>query len=121
MRLAIADDDVENLDLMRSILSTSSFDIVTATSGADLVVLLTRGEPLDLIVTDIDMPWAEGFSVIQAARASQVDTPVLFVTGVVRPDLAETVLRLGNARLLHKPVSAAELHRTVKEMLINAS
>jgi DNA-binding response OmpR family regulator len=121
VRIAIADDDPDCLQLMQAILTMPSFDVVTADSGAGLVILLTRGEPLDLIVTDIDMPWAEGFDVIHSARASRVDTPVLFVTGVARPNLAEAVAELGNSRLLRKPITVSGLREAVAEMLAHRS
>jgi FixJ family two-component response regulator len=67
------------------------------------------------------MPWAEGLAVIRSARASQVQVPVLFVSGLACPDLAVRVAGLGNARLLRKPLSAEVLRRTVAEMLGGAA
>jgi CheY-like chemotaxis protein len=116
-RVLIADDDPEALDLLGDILSSPAVEISRATSGAELVVLLIEQGPFDLIVTDIDMPWMEGLAVIRSARAAQIHAPVLFVSGLSRPDLPAIVERLGNAKLVRKPIAVAALRKTVGEML----
>jgi CheY-like chemotaxis protein len=116
-RVAIADDDPESLELLAHTLASPTTEISRASSGAELVVLLAERGPFDLIVTDVNMPWMEGVAVIRSARASHIRTPVLIITGVARPDLESTVSRLGNARLLRKPVALAELRQAVAELL----
>jgi DNA-binding response OmpR family regulator len=117
VRVAIADDDPEALELLGQILRHPAIEICTAASGAELVVLLAEQGPFDLIVTDIGMPWMEGLAVIRSARAADIEAPVLFISGLSRPDLKSAVERLGNARLLRKPVAVSTLRATVQEML----
>ncbi len=121
VRVAIADDDPETLELLGEILRGPAIEICQAASGAELVVLLAEQGPFDLIVTDVDMPWMEGLAVIRSARAAEIGAPVLFISGLPRPDLSASVERLGNARLLRKPISVSTLRRTVNEMLGGAS
>ena len=116
-RIVIADDDPEALDLLSDILCGPTVEICRATSGAELVVLLAEQGPFDLIVTDIDMPWMEGLAVIRSARAAQIRAPVLFVSGLSRPDLPAIIERLGNAKLVRKPITVSALRKTVGEML----
>jgi DNA-binding response OmpR family regulator len=117
VRVAIADDDPEALDLLGQILHHPAIEICTAASGAELVVLLAEQGPFDLIVTDIDMPWMEGLAVIRSARAADIEAPVLFISGLSRPDLKSAVEHLGNARILRKPIAVSALRATVQEML----
>jgi len=116
-RVAIADDDPEALELLGEILRSPGVEVHKAASGAELVVLLAEQGPFDLIVTDIDMPWMEGLAVIRSARAAEIQAPVLFVSGLSRPDLPAMVERLGNAKLLRKPIAVSTLRKTVSEML----
>ncbi len=117
VRVAIADDDPEALELLSDILGGPAIEICKAANGAELVVLLAEQGPFDLIVTDIDMPWMEGLAVIRSARAAEIQAPVLFISGLSRPDLSATVERLGNTRLLRKPFTVSTFRRTVSEML----
>jgi two-component system cell cycle response regulator CpdR len=117
-RVAIADDDADALDLLGEALRPLTVQVDRASSGAELVVLLAEHGPFDLVVTDIGMPWMEGLAVVRSARASEIETPVLFVSGIARPDLEASVARLGNARFLRKPIVISDLRNAVSEMLV---
>ncbi len=118
-KVAIADDDPETLDLLGDMLSSSTTAIHKAASGAELVVLLAKDGPFDLIVTDVDMPWMDGLAAVRSARGSEVQTPVLVISGISRPDLSGEVAGLGNALLLRKPIDLSALRKAVSELLGN--
>ena len=109
------------LDLLSDVLRNPTTAIHTAASGAELVVMLTEQGPFDLIVTDIDMPWMDGMAATQSARGSEVQAPVLVISGISRPGLADEVNRLGNARLLRKPIEVCALRQAVSELLGDSS
>jgi two-component system cell cycle response regulator CpdR len=117
-QVAIADDDPDALELLAEVLRPLTVQVHKASSGAELVVLLAEHGPFDLIVTDIDMPWMEGLGVIRSARAAEIETPVLFVSGIARADLEASVGRLSNARILRKPVAIADLRHVASQMLV---
>jgi CheY-like chemotaxis protein len=116
-RIAIADDDPESLELLREALLSPTVEISEAASGGHLVELLAEHGPFDLIVTDVDMPWMDGISAIRSARAAEVTTPVLVITGLARMGLQVAVTRLGNAKLLRKPLDIPALREAVAELL----
>ncbi len=116
-RVLIADDDAETLEWMCDTLQGPHLQVTAASSGAELVRLLAERGPFHLVVADVRMPWIDGLSVIRSARAACWEAPVLFVTGLPRSDLAASVLGLGNARLLHKPVGVESLRAAVRELL----
>jgi DNA-binding response OmpR family regulator len=116
-RVVIADDDPDTLDLLRRALGNSTTQIVEACSGAELVQRLAEDGPFDLIVTDIQMPWMHGLDVLRSARAADVTTPTLVVTGASRIEHQATVAQLGNARLLRKPFGIAALREAVAALL----
>jgi CheY-like chemotaxis protein len=120
-RVVIADDDPETLDLLIEVLHGPVIEIRKAVSGAELVDLLAEHGPFDLIVTDVDMPWLNGLAVVRAARAAEIQSPVLFISGDSRPDLVAAIECLGNSRLLRKPVVVSTLRKTVEEMLAGVS
>jgi DNA-binding response OmpR family regulator len=117
LRIAIADDDPDSLELLRLAIDSPLAEIHEATNGVELVQLLSQSQRFDLVVTDVLMPWAEGLEVLRSARESDVLTPVLVVSGLTRTDLQAKVDRLGNARLLHKPFGILELQAAISDLL----
>jgi CheY-like chemotaxis protein len=107
--------------LLSDVLRGPSTAIYKATSGAELVALLAEHGPFDLIVTDIDMPWMDGIAAIKAARGSEIQSPVLVISGLSRPDLPAEIEHLGNAKFLRKPILVSALREAVDELLGNSS
>jgi putative two-component system response regulator len=116
-RIVIADDDPDSLELLRLALGNPQIEICEAVNGAELVDLLAEDGPFDLVVTDVHMPWMEGLQVLLSARAAEIHTPVLVITGLTRPDLQTKVDRLGSAKLLRKPFGVSELRAAVAELM----
>jgi len=116
-RIVIADDDPDSLELLRLALGNPQIEICEAVNGAELVDLLAEQGPFDLVVTDVHMPWMEGLQVLLSARAAEIHTPVLVITGLTRPDLQIKIDRLGNAKLLRKPFGVSELRAAVAELM----
>lgn len=116
-RIVIADDDPDSLELLKMALANPQIEICEAANGAELVDLLAEGGPFDLVVTDVLMPWMEGLQVLLSARAAEIRTPVLVITGLTRPDLQDKVDHLGNAKLLRKPFAIPELRAAVADLM----
>ena len=116
-RIVIADDDPDSLELLKMALANPQIEICEAANGAELVDLLAEGGPFDLVVTDVLMPWMEGLQVLLSARAAEIRTPVLVITGLMRPDLQDKVDHLGNAKLLRKPFAIPELRAAVADLM----
>lgn len=116
-RVAIADDDPESRELLRHILWNPDTEIVEAVNGAELIQLLAEQAPFDLIVTDVDMPWMEGLQALRSARAADILTPAVVITGLTRPDLEAAVARLGATKLLRKPFGAAALRAAITSLV----
>jgi two-component system OmpR family response regulator len=116
-RIVIADDDPDSLELLKMALANPQIEICEAANGAELVDLLAEGGPFDLVVTDVLMPWMEGLQVLLSARAAEIRTPVLVITGLTRPDLQDKVDHLGNAKLLRKPFAIPELRAAVVDLM----
>lgn len=70
----------------------------------------------DLIITDLHLSGGSGFDVIALMRRRFGSLPALVVTGDTAP---ADVVRLSdlNAKLLHKPFRAEELHAAISELL----
>jgi PAS domain S-box-containing protein len=99
--ILVVDDDTEVRRLLRRVLSAHGYRVLDAASPAHALTLLSAGDPLDLLVTDIVMPGMRGPELSSALRRTRPGLPVLYVSGYE----SETLERGEGAGsvVLHKP------------------
>jgi CheY-like chemotaxis protein len=116
-RVVIAEDNDDMLNVLCELVSGLGVEVVPASSGGDLVRLLTDDHPVDLIITDVRMPWMTGYQVAISARNSGLGTPIIIVTAFPDDTLRAQIDQLGAAVLLAKPFRPDELLSLVRERL----
>jgi CheY-like chemotaxis protein len=116
-RVVIADDNDDMRAAIRELVGTLGVDVAEAASGGDLIVLLTEEKPVDLLITDVRMPWMTGFQVSLAARNAGLNMPIIVVTAFADDQLRAQVERLGSASLLSKPFHPEELLSLARSLL----
>ena len=115
-RILIIDDEENFCYLVKKNLEkTNEFEVYTATNGDDGIRLIKVVKP-DLILLDIIMPGLDGGDVVSLIRSdsSIKDTPIVFLTSLVREDEAGASFTKGYS-LLAKTVSLRELIACIKE------
>ena len=75
------DDSRTMRDMLRLALGGAGFTVVQAVDGQDGLKVLPQ-QPVDVIITDINMPKLDGYGVIRAVRADSAydDTPILVLS-----------------------------------------
>ena len=118
LRALVADDDPDMLSMVTKALRRYGADVVSATTGGELLELVANEGPFDVIVTDIAMPWMTGLHVMHSARAAGLPVPVVVMTALRDPTLPAQVSSLGaRAELLPKPFSIDELYQALRRCL----
>jgi two-component system, cell cycle sensor histidine kinase and response regulator CckA len=75
------------------------------------------GGAVDLVITDIIMPRLGGRELAEALRARYPGLPILFMSGYTGEELVRQGSLGGDAPLLQKPFTAAELYDLVRDVL----
>jgi two-component system chemotaxis sensor kinase CheA len=80
-RLLVADDSVTVRTLQKNILESAGYDVIAAVDGMEAWHLLTE-KGADLIVSDVEMPRMDGFSLTEAIRDSRRfrNLPIILIT-----------------------------------------
>ena len=117
-RVVIAEDDDDMRKVLCELVSGLGVQVATASSGGDLIGLLTDDSPVDLLITDVRMPWMTGFQVALSARNSGISVPIIIVTAFPDDALRTQVDHLGGAVLLAKPFRPEELLSLVRARLL---
>jgi CheY-like chemotaxis protein len=117
-RALVADDDREMLEMVSRVLGRLGLEVITASSGAELLENVAEQGPFDLVVTDVAMPWMSGLQVMHSARTAGMRCPVVVITALRDPRTADQVETLGaEVRRLNKPFSVGELEEAVRASL----
>jgi len=117
--ILIADDSATMRAMLVSIVeSLGDYQIVEASSGFEALRLLPRG-PVDLILTDINMPDINGLELISYLRKNlnYKDIPVFIISTEGSAKDIEKGKQLGADEYVVKPFSPASLQLLINKYL----
>src|SRR5438552_14434190 len=87
-RILIVDDDDAMVDVLGQRLGRQGFEILVAASGEEGLAMARHRRP-DLVLLDLRLPDADGFSICQelADSTETSSIPVIILSGMERPDI----------------------------------
>jgi CheY-like chemotaxis protein len=103
MKVLVVEDDPFVREMSVAGLAEFGFEVTEAASGQALA-LLQAGIAVDVLLTDIRLPGADGWTVAKAYRERFPDLPVLYVTGY-----AERMQPVPGGIILSKPYKMAQV------------
>lgn len=119
--LVVDDSATTRMLISLTLKKDGSFCITEATDGKDAVQKL-RSQPVDIVLTDLNMPDMGGLELITYIREEHRDKtlPIVVITSKGEEEERDKGLALGANAYLLKPISTAKLHTVVKELLAEA-
>jgi two-component system cell cycle sensor histidine kinase/response regulator CckA len=112
----VVDDEATIRALERRVLHESGYDVAEAADGQQALDYLAKGQPLALLVADLDMPVLSGDKMVEKVRALRPDLKVLFVTAHIDRLMDTRPLWEGEA-FLEKPFTINGLREAVSLLL----
>jgi DNA-binding NtrC family response regulator len=106
--ILIIDDEKSLLDLLTVVFKKEGYAVRTAPSAAGGFEILAK-EAVDLVVTDIKMPGADGMDILRYARENLPDLPVILITAYGSIPQAVEALKAGALDYVVKPFDVEEL------------
>jgi two-component system cell cycle sensor histidine kinase/response regulator CckA len=103
---------VEDEPTVRSVaeraLTRHGYKVITADNGEDALEILSRGEPIELLISDVVMPGMDGPTMVREAREGRPDLKILFMSGYAEEQLRKSI-DIENVNFLPKPFSVTDL------------
>jgi len=120
--ILIADDNADNILLIRTILKRAALDVefADAQTGQEVLDFAAKKIP-DLILLDLKMPVMDGFEAAAALKSNTQtsDVPIIAVTAQAMLGDREKAIEAGCSEYITKPVDRTLLIDIVKKYLGN--
>ncbi len=112
----VVDDDRFVLDSVTLLLREYGFSIIPFDNGREAVERFAS-EPVDLVLTDINMPGMTGIELLEKIRIMDRETPVLLMTAYADLDTAVKAIQKGAFDFIIKPYRPPYLIHAVEKGL----
>ncbi|UCG79513.1 MAG: sigma-54-dependent Fis family transcriptional regulator [Nitrospirota bacterium] len=116
--ILIVDDEEQQRDILRTILSEEGYEVNVAGSGEEAIEMLNELNP-SLVISDLKMPGMSGLDLIDKIMESYSDDPptILIMTAFGTIDSAVDAIKKGAFDYLSKPLDKEALILKVKQAL----
>ncbi|OYU69130.1 MAG: response regulator [Alphaproteobacteria bacterium PA2] len=113
------DDSRTMREMLNYALVEAGYKVLQAVDGVDgLEVLQAKGDEIDVVITDINMPRMDGFGVIEGVRAdpNHRATPILVLTTESDAAKKERARSAGATGWIVKPFNPVKLVEAVRRV-----
>lgn len=119
-KILIIEDNEENLNLFNMMLKRNGYDTLEARNGIEGVRIAMTEKP-HLIITDLQMPFMDGFEVCRNIRSdsSIKDIPIIAISAGFSNYPVENLLKFGFNDFIAKPVNLKKLVYIIERHLGN--
>ena len=118
-KILVVDDESDAREMLQLVLARYGARVETASNARDALLLLQAFRP-DILLSDIGMPGADGYSLIESIRALPAEsggqTPAVALTAYARNEDRARALQAGFQDHLAKPIAPAKLVVTLSEL-----
>jgi type II secretory ATPase GspE/PulE/Tfp pilus assembly ATPase PilB-like protein/DNA-binding response OmpR family regulator len=114
--ILVVEDDDDSRKLITRFLENSGYTVTPAEDGVSALLQLGKGT-FDLIISDVNMPNLDGFTLLEMKGQKGIATPVIFLTSRSDPEDMSRGLGLGATDYITKPTKKDILLTKVKTVL----
>ncbi len=112
LQILVAEDNLINQKVAKSIFKNLGFEISIAVNGNDVVEKVKK-QPFDIVFMDIMMPEKDGFDATKSVREMGYDMPIVAVTADTNIESREKVIKAGMDDYIPKPIRVDEIKRVL--------
>jgi DNA-binding NtrC family response regulator len=117
IEVLIVDDEVQTRELLSEFCRAQGYEVATANDGRAAISALMRApHQFGIVITDLQLPGADGFEVLTSARHVNPSVYVVMITGYASIDSAVRAVREGAYDYLAKPFALGQLEVVLRRI-----
>jgi CheY-like chemotaxis protein len=112
----LVEDNVLSRELTTALLKSAGYGVAVAKDGAEALMVLGR-QRVDLLLLDVDLPFIDGHSLLQAVHENGIEVPAILISGLPGDEIEVRAFEIGAADFIRKPVKNSVLLARVARVL----
>ena len=114
--ILVAGEDEGMRTTLAANLEDQGHQVIACETGIEAIDYL-RNNPLEIVITDLRLPDADGFEILEVVKEVNPDAALVLITGCGTLETAVKALNEGAFAYVTKPVSMGEVHGIVRSAL----
>jgi two-component system, cell cycle sensor histidine kinase and response regulator CckA len=116
--ILLVDDDEILIEVIREILETAGYQVLTAFNGHEALEIYEAWKGnIDLVMLDMIMPGMGGAETFTELKKINPDVPAIIISGYSLPDEVRELLSQGCEGFLQKPFLIPELLKKIRQVI----
>ena len=117
IKIMVVDDEPAIGEILTRFLGKKGYEVVSFTDGRKALEYL-KGNPVHLVLTDINMPGMNGVEVIRSARELKPGISFLVMgSRIGNEEIEQGLAGLGCLNYIHKPFELAAIAKAIEQKL----
>ena len=112
--LVVDDSSIARKMLIKALPPEWDVTVAQAANGIEALEIYRKGS-VEVMFLDLTMPEMDGYAVLQALRAEDMNCLVIVVSADIQEQAQSRVRDMGAIAFIQKPVDAAKIERVLKE------
>lgn len=114
--MLVVDDEKNVQDVLSEVLNCMGFEVALADNGDEALAIFIESS-FDLVLTDLQMPIMDGWSLAHLIKERSPNTPIVLLTGADRETVWKKVKSGPIDSVLFKPFVLNDLQSTVQRAI----
>jgi len=115
LRVLVADDEEDIIEVIQDRLEACGFTVVTAATGAEALRKIST-ERFDGVFLDVKMPEMSGIEVLEEVRKRDTKLPIIIITSSTSREAAIDSIAKGANEFVLKPFEWEELKTSIEKV-----
>lgn len=113
--ILIVDDDPEISRSLANLFDPDRYRFAFLDDGQRMVEFIKERKDIDAILLDVNLPTMSGLDILKKAKLSDIDVPIIMISGFISTENAIEAMREGAYEYLTKPFEIQKLIDTVNK------
>ena len=115
-RILVVDDEKNMCAALKILLENDGYSVITSSNGREAINYLTKGEVIDLIISDLKMPDIDGMGILNFLKETDTNIPLVLITAYGSIEVAVDAMKKGAEDFITKPFNKDVIRHIIRRI-----